>query len=176
MPAGEELYKVQAITLLPDFIDYYGAHGDIGDTYNPSAVGEWGFMYETEALAGEGTSVLLHRNNTLLGMEQAVPSELALSASFQDGVVDAPGLIFVPGGTWDDDYDITVTVDVDDGGDEVLVAQVTAGETAVETGAAIAALEFAGCTLTEQSDHDVTVTPDEDSALTNLTVAVAATV
>lgn len=157
-----EYAKVQAETLNPLFVDVYGAHGAIGGTYNPTVVGEWGYMAvadaETAQTAGD---VSMHRDHTPIELERALAGVPVVRVHFS-----TPGIVHILPGTFDGGangtgYTITVTMAIDGGGD--LTAQTTAApgaksETVAEN---LASAVVSGVTLTQDIDlNDVIFAPD----------------
>lgn len=76
---SEEVYKVIALTLNPDFRSFYDLTDkhpppvDHPDTYKPSAIGEVGYMEETAAHAArDAGDVLIFIEHTPLEIERAV--------------------------------------------------------------------------------------------------------
>ncbi len=67
---GEELVGVTAINTTPLFEDIYNV--EVGDTYNPSAAGERGWMKESDAALAEGVTVWIQVDHTPLFIEQNV--------------------------------------------------------------------------------------------------------
>jgi|GEM_PF-5345736 len=81
---GEEVYKVVALTLAPDFLSFYDTTDkhpppvDHPNTYNPVSIGDVGFMPETAAFAArDAGDVLIFLEHTPQEIEEAV--RIALS-------------------------------------------------------------------------------------------------
>lgn len=66
------LVNVVALTLLPDFIDIYGAYGPRGDTYNPPFVGHRGWMLYGDASLLEDTDLKVCFDNTPYDIDLAL--------------------------------------------------------------------------------------------------------
>ncbi len=178
MPLGDDVHKVQAQTLTPDLLDVYGEFGAINSTYNPTAIGEWGWMYATEAIAARNAGdVLIHSENTPISLERGIPMQRDVSV-FVPGDGSATHIVYVAPGIFDGGangtgYTITVTMAIDGGGDLTAVTTAaTAGADASDVAADLAAQVVAGVTLVQdpQDLTDVFFTPDT-GAFTKFEVA-----
>lgn len=181
MSADIQYSEVVALTTDPDFIDLYAQHGDMFATYNPSAIGERGWMANAAAaLAVIAGDVLISVDERPVDIVpppgRKLPQELAVNVH-EAGAADQAGIIHIQPGTYDDDYYFEVTIAIDGGGDVVDDdVGVSAGDTSVDAATAIAALVMTGVTLTQDADlNDVIVTPTTGgTALTTLTCTLEA--
>ncbi len=170
MPAGEQIYRVKALTANPTFIDYYRQRG--GD-YNPNAE-EWGFMYETEATAAAiAGDVLIHKEHTPISLELDTPRALGVSAHVPgDGA--AVHIAFLQPGIYDASYTITVTMAIDGGGDLTAVTLVPAAGVKASTAATdLAAQVVAGVTSVVGDTPDNVYFAPDAGEFTKFTVAIA---
>lgn len=175
MPLGDDIYRVKAVTTNPAFLDYYGKNGPINGEYAPE-IGEWGFMYETEARAAAGAGdVLLYKENTPIELERLVPAPLEAEAIVPgDGA--ATHIVSLEPGVLDSGYTVTVTMAIDGGGDLTAVAAGIAGDEAESVAVDLGAQVVAGVTV-EYDDSgvaDVFFTPDSGE-FTIFTVEVTTT-
>ena len=82
------LMRVVAYTAIPEFVDYYGSiTGTIGDTYNPTFVGERGFMLNVDAAPLDigveitGDQLAICFNHTPREIEEGILSATPIAAS-----------------------------------------------------------------------------------------------
>lgn len=169
MPAGEQIYRVKALTANPTFIDYYRQQG--GD-YNPDPE-DWGFMYETEATAAAiAGDVLVHKENTPITLERLVPRKLGVGVQVP-GDGSAVHTVYLEPGIFDGNYTITVTMAIDGGGDLTAVTTAAvAGEKSGNVAGDLAAQTVSGVTIVQDDDfNDVFFAPDA-GAFTKFTAVI----